>query len=248
MIKMLPISLLNSTQGGPMTQSLPFISNSHVRPCVTQWAFLRKTILLGSMSFLSGTVLVMRPKASANKHVDGNSCWRKAWQWRSFSTLVTTCTYCKFVGSHCTGKQKNSAVMIWLNHEHHPKYPKDISVDYCMGKHCHIRARCSKWEVQAGFDPPKLLGSCWNEFPWLLRAIDPCKHGKASPWLNKPFLAVVLPKDATTTKENYLGPSPEQAMVKGQLRGQRVKDGQRLGVYNIVQLRIPSSEARVGSG
>ena len=106
MIKMLPISLLNSTQGGPITQSLPFISNSHVRPCVTQWAFLRKTILLGSMSFLSGTVLVMRPKASANKHVDGNSCWRKAWQWRSFSTLVTTCTYCKFVGSHCTGKQK----------------------------------------------------------------------------------------------------------------------------------------------
>ena len=123
-------------------------------------------------------------------------------------------------------ENKNSAVMIWLNHEHHPKYPKDISVDYCMGKHCHIRARCSKWEVQAGFDPPKLLGSCWNEFPWLLRAIDPCKHGKASPWLNKPFLAVVLPKDATTTKKNYLGPSPEQAMVKGQLRAQGSK-GQR---------------------
>ena len=190
----------------------------------------------------------MRPKASANKHVDGNSCWSKAWQWRLLSTLVTTCIYCKFVGFHWKGN-KNSAlmIMIWLHHKHHPKYPKDISIDHCMGKRCHIRACGSKWEVQAGFDPPKLLGSCWNEFPWLLRTIYPCKHGKASPRLSKPFLAVVLPKDATTTKENRLGPSPEQAMVKVQLRAQGSKV-QRWSKVGIMQLRIPSSEARLGSG
>ena len=132
--------------------------------------------------------------------------------------------------------------MIWLNHEHHPKYPKDISVDYCMGKHCHIRARCSKWEVQAGCDPPKLLGSCWNEFPWLCAQSIPVNMVKQALGLISLSLQWSSPKMRPQRRRTILAHLLSRQWWKGSLglRGQRVKDGQRLGVYNIVQLRIPA--------
>ena len=177
--------------GGPKTIiSSSFISNWQFCPCVTHMAVFLNLIADGFSIRFFGNLWLVRSNTSENRQVFGNAARRYSWQLRSFCT---------------SGLQRMIFFRTW--EQNHPKQIPESTPKITILLWC--QSGCCKFEMEPGFQPPKIIGCFLNVRPCSSTAFYPWKHGEA--WLlpGQSLFHILFTKQHRRTQEQIVCPFPE---------------------------------------